>query len=116
MSKLSVKTRGNSSPQGKPRVFFSCHPEDFNDCFEVLSEEILKTQNCAIWYESEWDKPEDRAELESQLSQMQLFVIPITTNYLRGDYRAIQFEFGYALPFRRACVPSIGVPLEVAPV
>lgn len=109
MSRLSAKTRGNSSPQEKPRVYFSCHPEDFGAYFEVLSEEILKTQNCAIWYESEWDESEDHVALESQLSQMQLFVVPITTNYLRGDCRAIQFEFGYAMEQR---IPVLPIMME----
>ena len=47
---LKFKTRGESSPQGKPRVFFACHPEDHNLYFEDLSEWILSHQNCAIWY------------------------------------------------------------------
>ena len=36
------KTRGNSSPQGKPRVYFCCHPKDFSLYFDSLKEEIFE--------------------------------------------------------------------------
>ena len=35
------KTRGTSSPQGKRRVYFTCHPEDFARYFEEIGAEIL---------------------------------------------------------------------------
>jgi hypothetical protein len=38
---LSYKTRGNSSPQGKPKVYFACHPDDFS-LFEAISDDILR--------------------------------------------------------------------------
>ncbi len=47
MAKLLFKTRGGS-PQGKPRVYFCCHPDDFDRFFEPISEEILKKHNCAV--------------------------------------------------------------------
>ena len=49
MSGLKYKTRNNTSPQGKPRVYFCCHPEDFDKFFDGVSEEILAKQNCAVW-------------------------------------------------------------------
>ncbi len=48
MSQLQVKTRANTSPQGKPRVFFCCHTADHATCFETISNEILAKQNCAF--------------------------------------------------------------------
>ena len=30
------KTKGNSSPGSKPRVYFTCHPLDFSICFERI--------------------------------------------------------------------------------
>lgn len=82
---LQYKTRGESSPQGKPRVFFSCHPDDFSIYFDEIAKEILSRQNCAIWYLSKdiYILTDDQQEnLFSQLSQMQLIVMPITTNLL----------------------------------
>ena len=117
MINLSVKTRRNSSPQGKPRVYFSCHPNDLGSCFEILTEEILKTQNCAIYYDGEEMKKKnpdgtgghDNGELRELLSGMQLFVVPITTNFLTKDSRARSFE--YALAVERH-IPILPIAME----
>ncbi|MBO5059769.1 MAG: hypothetical protein J6C82_02480 [Clostridia bacterium] len=41
---IKYKARENAKPQGKPRVYFTCHPEDFARYFESVSDEILKKQ------------------------------------------------------------------------
>ncbi len=95
MAGLKYKTRGNSSPQGKPRVFFCCHPEDFENFFESVSNEILAKQNCAIWYV---DKAIVRDEdFFSDLKQMQLFVMPVTTNLICTENEALDTEFKFAM-------------------
>ncbi len=33
MSKLSYRTKGNANPQGRERVYFACHPDDFGVFF-----------------------------------------------------------------------------------
>ena len=95
MSNLKYKTRGNSSPQGKSRVYFCCHPEDFNRCFESISDEILAKQNCAVWYTDEVIVHDEDFFLD--LKQMQLFVMPITTNLLCTENEAIDIEFKFAI-------------------
>ena len=39
MSKLSYRTIADERPQGKPKVYFSCHPDDFSEYFEELFRE-----------------------------------------------------------------------------
>ena len=96
MSKLNYKTRGGSSPQGKPRVYFCCHPADFEKYFELISEEVLAEQNCTIYYETEPYEPYDEEELFSYLGQMQLFIMPVTTKLLTRKNRAVDLEFPFA--------------------
>ena len=96
MSNLAVETRGDSSPQGKSRVYFSCHPDDFEKYFDLLSGEIFETQNCAIYYESDRSEDADLEDVRSRLSDMQLFVVPITTNFLTKPSKARDFEYGLA--------------------
>ncbi|MCC8045795.1 MAG: TIR domain-containing protein [Clostridiales bacterium] len=96
MAKLCYKTRGNSSPQGKSRVYFSCHPQDFDLYFTDLSDEILKKQNCVIWYDSDPHEEVIQNELLADLEEMQLFVIPITSRFLYRENRARDLEFGFA--------------------
>lgn len=93
---IKYKTRGMINPQGLPKVYFSCHPEDFERYFEVISDEILKKQNCAVFY---YDNliPYDEEEMFLDLGQMHLFVMPITTNLLTKNNRAIDVEFGFAM-------------------
>lgn len=102
-----VSRTGN--PQGKPRVFFSCHPHDFGASFEQLSRDILRISNCAIFY---FD-PNSDGELESDdlfnLSQMQLFVMPVTRRLLQEPSRAMDVEFQFA---REHHIPVLPIMLE----
>lgn len=95
MGKLSFKTRNNTSPQGKPRVYFACHEDDFDIYFEEITDTILKKQNCCIYYYAKGEGAEGE-ERELDLSQIQLFVIPVTENFLTRDNMALQFDFKYA--------------------
>ena len=58
MSRFNCRTRGNASPQGKPNVYFCCHPADVS-CFDEIAGDILRFQNCAIWYREDPARPED---------------------------------------------------------
>lgn len=80
------KTRGNSTPRGKTQVLVLGHSEDFVLFFEELSNEILKYQNCAIWYTDE-GLIDGEQETEWTLSQMQMFVVIVTERFLQqaGD-------------------------------
>lgn len=105
--KLIYRTRGNSSPQGKPRVYFTGHPEDLPVYAEEIFADILKTQNCAIYYDAEPDIPCDTEELLRQLEQMQMFVIPITRTFLTRKSRALDVEFPFAMEHRIPVMPLL---------
>lgn len=108
MFNLLHKTRGNSTPQGKPRVFFACHPADFENAFELLSNDILELSNCAVWYE----KPGslfDSAEIADDLSQMQLVVLAVTARFLEQPSRAVDEVLPIALEKR---IPILPIMLE----
>ncbi len=47
---FSYKTRDSAQPGGKPRVYFTCHPDDFDRYFEKICEDLFKTHDCAIYY------------------------------------------------------------------
>ena len=96
MSRLDYKTIAGERPQGKPNVYFSCHPDDMNIYFEKYSSMILRIQDCAIWYESEPYGEYDREDLELSLSQMQFLVMPVTTKLLTEPNRAMDLEYTIA--------------------
>lgn len=95
MLNLKCRTRGDSTPNGKPRVYFCCHPLDFGKYFETIATEILEKQNCAIWYKEARDSVDE--DLLQDLKQMQLFVMPVTTNLLCSSNVAIDVEFKFAI-------------------
>jgi len=95
MANLKYKTHRNSEPNGKPRVYFCCHPEDFNKYFESVSDEILAKQNCTIWYDDE--ELVRNEDFFADLKQMQLFVMPVTTNLLCTDNEALDSDFKFAI-------------------
>ena len=87
---LNFRTRGKDiSPQGKPRVYFCCHPDDFAIHFESVSQEILNLENCAIFYDEQPTGIGDMAEWQSRLSDMQLFVMPVTSRLLSGSNKGL---------------------------
>ena len=94
---FSYKTRGDVSPQGMQKVYFTCHPEDFSLYFEKIREEILSRQNCAVFYLEPGKEPEDIETYRFDLSQMQLFVVPVTTKLLTRENRAMDFEIPFAI-------------------
>ena len=95
MAALKYKTIGNSNPQGKPRVYFCCHPEDFEKYFEMVSDEILAKQDCAIWYSDNLNVRDEDFFLD--LKQMQLFVMPVTTNLLSTENDTLAVDFKFAI-------------------
>ena len=96
MKRLKYKTRGQSSPSGKSKIYFSCHPDDFELYFDEISDEILKIQNCAIWYDGNPEQDDD-SDFYEALEGMNLFVIPITTRFLSEENRAKDREFQFAI-------------------
>lgn len=108
MSYFEYKTRGNCDPQGKSKVYFCCHPKDFSRCFESISDEILAKQNCAIWYiDGSVDRNEDFFE---NLQQMQLFVMPITSNLLCTENDALDVDFKFAVEKHIPVLPLMQEP------
>ena len=95
---LKYKTKGNASPQGRPRVYFCCHKNDFDKLFSIITDEILDVQkNAAIWYRDPLLPFTEDERFLNDLSQMQLFVIPVTSRFLYKDDPARTIEMAYAV-------------------
>lgn len=93
--KLLYKTKGMTNPKGKAKVFFCCHINDFKWLFDDLSDSLIKNHDCAVWYVSP-EQAGDYSNLSKELSQMQLFVIPVTYNLLNTKNEVIDFIFPFA--------------------
>ena len=104
---LAYITRGNSSPKGKPRVYISGHPMDCINFRNDLADEILSHSNCVIYYNSQPNQIPGQEELNSILRQMQLFVIPVTSNLLYQKNYAKDVEIPFALEHHIPLLPLL---------
>ena len=92
---LKVITRGGTSASGKARVYISYHPSDFS-CLDHIAKLILKKQDCAIYYYDYSNGDPDTDALRLLLNDMQLFVFPVTENFLCDSCNSFDYEFNYA--------------------
>ena len=105
MTRLLFRTKGNSEPGKKPRVYFSCLPEDFEETFDAVCEDILKTQDCIIFYKEDMgdDLPEET--WETDLGRMNLFIFPVTYQMLRDENAPVGRDLAYADRERKPVLP-----------
>ena len=131
--RLRYKTSGKSKPERKPRVYFSCHPDDFEAAFPLITEDILSNGYCVIWYDEEFadlvhepeeesvddefPRPEEEAgddELpdltpEEAIKEMRLVVFAVTSKFLHEKNRAKDLELPLALENH---IPVLPIMLE----
>lgn len=105
--KLKYKTLGDCSPQGLPRVYFTCHEDDFDIYFKSICSEIWTKQNCAIFYVDRKAQDYDQVECFELLKDIQLFVMPVTTNLLVKPNEAIDVDFAFAIKQNIPILPLI---------
>ncbi len=109
MAEYLYKTRGNSSPKDKPRVYFTCHPNDFERSFDKICEDIFKTHDCAVYYTKDMSEKIPEQELATDLGSMNLFVIPVSFRLLSQPNRAMDHDFAYA---KQEHIPVLPIMLE----
>ena len=108
--KLQYKTRGMSEPKGKPKVYFSCHPEDFCEAFGPVTEDLLNHANCAVFYDEEIGSAAPiETEVEDILKEMQLVVFAVTSKFIHEDNRAKDTELPLAL---KNHIPVLPIMME----
>lgn len=105
MQHLLFKTKNGGSPKDKPRVYFTCHPDDFDRTFNKVCEDIFKTHDCAIYYTANMTEllPEDTREFD--LERMNMFVVPVTFKLMTTPNRANDFDLRLAKERNIAILP-----------
>ena len=109
MDKLKVRTKGNAMPQGKPKVFFTCHPKDSDRSFDSICEDIFKVSDCAVYYAENMEDPFSQEEYDVDLDRMNLFVIPVSLDLLTTENRAMTFDFAFA---RSVHIPVLPIMID----
>ena len=96
MLELSYRTRGNAHPQGKPRVYFTCHPTDYDRSFEQITQDILQLQDCAVYFTTDMTEHISEEDRWIQLRGMNLFVVPVSRKLMIDPNRAMDEDIAFA--------------------
>ncbi len=81
---MKIKTVNSLNIHEKPKVLFVSHPADFNLYFDILSDDILSAKDCAVYCYDDIKSVSSR-EWQSDVSEMNLVVFPITDRFLSKD-------------------------------
>ena len=109
MATFLCKTKDRSNPKGKPRVYFTCHPEDFERHFERICKDIFRTHDCAVYYTEDMTQAIEAENLAIDLGQMNLFIVPVTLALLTKNSRAMEVDLAYA---RQEHIPILPFMME----
>lgn len=109
MDNFVTKTSGNASPVGKPKVFFTCHPDDIG-YYNEISETILMLHDCAIYHTPDMSEAIYDAYSAADLGSMNLFVIPVTVKLLTASSRTIDDDLAFAIKSHIPVLPLIMIP------
>ena len=107
MSKFSYKTRNRTNPAKLPKVWLCAHHKDIPAFLQNDANKILSIVNCAIWYDENSNNNYNEEELIDNLSCMDLFVVPVTHQFLIEDNRALLVELPYAIKNNIPILPII---------
>ncbi len=110
MEQFAYKVKNNVELENKPRVYFTCHPADFARSFEKISEDILKTHDCIIYYTPDMTAAIPEEDRQTTLERMNLFVMPVTFRLLREPNRAMDEDFPWAQEKKIPVLPIVMEP------
>ena len=97
MIEFLCKKRGEYDLEHKPRVYFTCHPDDFGRSFDEITDSILDAQgNCAIYYTADMTAVDEEMYTDATLGGMNLFVIPVSFRLLTDGCRAFERDLAFA--------------------
>lgn len=97
MALFSVVSKNKVDIDKKPRVYFTCHPKDFEKHFNSICNDIFKTHDCAIYYTEDMTEVIEGDNKATDLGRNNLFVVPVTFNLLTTPNRAMDEDIPYAI-------------------
>ncbi len=109
MATICVKPKNNKNVDKKSRVWFTCHPDDFDACFDVVSKDIFLTHDCAFYYTEDMSEVMTDEEKELDLGRSNLVVVPVTKKLLTTPNRAMDEDVPYAL---KKHIPVLPIRME----
>lgn len=110
MANLNVNSKNKIYIDKKPRVYFTCHPDDFEAYFEKICNDIFKTHDCAVYYTENMTEKIPADEKDVDLGRNNLFIVPVTYSLLSTPNRAMDEDIPYALKKNIPVLPIVMEP------
>ena len=109
MAVIKVRTKNKVDIDKKPRVFFTCHQDDFEKYFDKACNDIFKSHDCAVYYTKDMTEIIADEDKETYLGRNNLFVIPVSLKLLTTPNRAMDEDFPYAM---KEHIPVLPIMME----
>lgn len=93
--------------KNKPRVYFTCHPDDFVDKFSGICDDVFDALDCLIFFS---DNPEQVIPQEDKavtLQNQNLFIVAVTRKFLTEPNYARDFDIKFAVKEHIPILPII---------
>lgn len=103
-SSLQFETNTGYVLMGQPWVFFSCHPESFDQLKDQVKCDVLKCCDCVFCW---WDPHDTIPEALDDLSQMSLFVFAVDRRFIDEDCPSNTVLWHYAIGHHIPILPLI---------
>lgn len=107
---MRCTTNGNVDPKGKPRVYFTCHPDDFGKHFMRITSDLFAARDCAIYHTWNLAAPIPPEDMQSDIGSNHLVVVPVTHRLLTQPNRAMDVDIPYALHEHMPVLPIMMEP------
>ena len=91
---LCCKTRGNTAPAGKTKIYIIARPEDREQYLDAVVRILLHTVNAAVYYD---DGVGEASHLDEQHKEYQLAVAIVTKEFLLTGNSAREQELIFAM-------------------
>ena len=96
MAELKMRAKDGSASQDKARAYFTCHPDDFDRCFDKICDEVFAVCDCAIYYTVDMEASLDKTNINVDLPLMNIIILPVTKMLLTDSCRAMAVDIVYA--------------------
>ena len=103
------RTKGNAKPGNRPRVYFTCHPEDQEQALERICQDLFRHHDCAVYYTQDMTQPILEEDMATDLGRMNLFVVPVSMKLLTQPNRAMDRDIVFA---QKSQIPVLPIMLE----
>lgn len=96
MANLKMRAKDGSTSQNKLRVYFTCHPDDFDRYFDKICDEVFAICDCTIYYTEDMDAALDKTNIEFDIPLMNIVILPVTKRLFTDSCRAMAVDIVYA--------------------